>query len=97
MYRLRLLAVKAFPKLKHEQQEPILISAFSRGLVDIELTTNLATIILQTTEITKRLAFANSSMRTEFKGRRSNGAYYVDEVKESEEKQNSDTEEHSQF
>ena len=44
MNRLRQLAVKAYPNLTHEQREPILVAAFSRGLVDKGLATYLATM-----------------------------------------------------
>lgn len=66
MNRLRLLAVKDYPKLTHEQREPILVSEFSRGLVDKGLATYLATMNLQTSAKAERGALAGNSMRTEF-------------------------------
>jgi hypothetical protein len=91
--------VKAYPNLTHEQREPILVAAFSRGLADKGLATYLATMNPKTSAKAERVALAGSAMRSEFKGRRSTGTYYSGEVNsngEEEDEQNSDSEADSQ-
>jgi hypothetical protein len=76
MNRLRVLVVKAYPDLTHEQREPRLVAAFSRRLIDKGLATYLATMNPRTSAKAERVALAGSAMRAKFKSRRTTGTYF---------------------
>ena len=72
MYRVRLLVLKAHPKLDHASRERILIHHFMIGLYDKQLAASLAVVKVQTAAEAERLAAEGESVRRDQRSRKSN-------------------------
>lgn len=70
-------------KLTHEQREPILVAAFSRGFVKKGLATYLATNNPKNSAKAERVAFTGSATQAKLKSRKTTGSYFGGEMNSS--------------
>ena len=84
MHRVRLLVLKAHPKLDHVSRERILIHHFMIGLYDKQLAANLAVVKVQTAAEAERLAAEGESVRRDQRSRRTNFNLLLNEDRHDE-------------
>ena len=89
MQRVRLLVLKAHPKLDNASRERILITSFMLGLHDKQLAANLAVVKVQSAAEAERLAAEGEAVRRDQRAKRT-GNYSLPERIDEEESENED-------
>ena len=85
MHRVRMLVIRAHRDVPRSEQERILVSNFTRGLLDKKLAIHLATVNPTSSSEAERIATSGDAMIAEQKARQRYGAYCSVPVEDDEE------------